>query len=142
MVFSISTTSNRFSNLRCKSLKYTNFFVVCDEFGERIGSYHFSCREVFNDDLLWRKTAAFLALSKTKIEDFHMVAWQNGVSQTPFTIVTDPKTTSIYIVVRGSTSLDDWLTDANVYRGTANSTQKEDGLLALLIPDNWVYCFF
>lgn len=68
-----------------------------------------------------------------------MALWQNGVSQTPFAIVTDPKTRTIFIVARGSTSLDDWLTDANVYRGTANSTQKEDGLLVLLIPDNWVF---
>jgi sn1-specific diacylglycerol lipase len=73
------------------------------------------CRRnaVFGDGFFYKKTAAFLAGSNTSIRNLHYASWDNNVNQTPFSIVTDEETHSIVVSIRGSSSINDFLTDVD-----------------------------
>lgn len=91
-----------------------------------------STREVYGDGILWQKTAAFLASSGTSVSDLQTSSFQNGVCQTPFALVTDHDNDALIVAIRGSISLSDWITDANIYSRVVPELFRDGKMLALM----------
>jgi hypothetical protein len=60
---------------------------------------------------LGMRTAAFLATSGTRLRDLCYISFDNAVSETPFAVVVDHETRAVVVVVRGTFSIKDVVTD-------------------------------